>query len=152
MLTQLLFHFSSFALYEPPISSLPFKPSLKISLDIICHASPTVLKCISLGSSQNLLGQGLSAAFLGPALGFLYPGSMPCFSPSSGILSASTPALALPRSFNPSSSGSVAIKEAQFTAACYRSVSHRTHLSLCSAAKAFKTVCVWQQGRQSRII
>lgn len=33
MLTQLLFHFSSFALYEPPTSSLPFKPSLKISLD-----------------------------------------------------------------------------------------------------------------------
>ncbi len=112
----------------------------------------TVLICVSLFSVQNLQGHMLSAAFSSPALGFLYPGSIPCFSSSSSILSASTPALALPRSFNPSSSGSAAIKEAYFNGARYRSISHRTRRSLCSAVKAFKTVCALQQGRQSRTV
>lgn len=150
-------HVSSLTFCQPPISSLPFKPSLNISLNIIClyllpSFSWTVLICVSLVCSQNLQGHRLSAAILGPSLGFLYSGSIPCFSSSSSILSASVPALALPRSFNPSSSGSAAIKEAHFTRARYRSVSHRTRRSLCSAAKAFKTVCVQQQGRQSRIV
>lgn len=73
---------------SPPLPSvslllpLPFKPSSTISLDIICifllpSCSWTVLICVSLFSVQNLQGHRLSAAFLDPALGFLYPGSIP---------------------------------------------------------------------------
>ncbi|CAB1423886.1 unnamed protein product [Pleuronectes platessa] len=61
------------------------------------------------------------APSMGPAQGFLYPGSIPCFSSSSSILSAFTPAIALPHPFNPSSSGSAAIKAAHFNGAHYRS-------------------------------
>lgn len=83
---------------------------------------------------------------------FLYLRSTPCFSSSSKILSASTPALALPHSFNPSSSSSAAVKEVCFTGVYYRSTSHRTRQSFCSAARSFRTVGVQQQGCQSSIV
>lgn len=83
---------------------------------------------------------------------FLYLWSTPCFSSSSKILSASTPALALPHSFNPSSSSSAAVKEVCFTGEYYRSTSHRTRQSFCSAARSFRTVGVQQQGCQSSIV
>lgn len=110
-----------------------------------------LLDCFDISFSLFLLELARAApvrSLLGPS----FVRSVPCFSSSSSIPSASTPALALHRSFNPSCSGSVAIKEPHFTGACYRSVSHRTHTSLCSAVKAFITVCARQQGRQTVIV
>lgn len=95
----------------------------------------TVLTLVSLFSSSNLRGLHLSGSFSDWVLLAPYPAS-----PLHEAFRLH-PRLALHCSFNPSCSGSVAIKEPHFTGACYRSVSHRTHTSLCSAVKAFKTVC-----------
>lgn len=115
------------------------------------HFSWTILISIPLSLSQNLWGCRLSSLSV-RAFRFLYLRSTPCFSSSSKILSASTPALALPHSFNPSSSSSAAVKEVCFTGVYYRSTSHRTRQSFCSAARSFRTVGVQQQGCQSSIV
>lgn len=129
----------------PPLPSL--KESLKLSFDIVCLYLLSfflfaVLICASLFPSQSLQGYRLSAAISVPASGFIYPSSIPCFSTSSSILSVSMPALALPYFFNPSGSGSVAIKEGYFTRSQYRFVLHKRLRSLCATARAFKAVSV----------
>lgn len=140
MLMQLPFHFSSPAFCRLPTSSLPFKLSSKISLDIISLFAAIYLMgcfdiCFSILHPEPEQAETV-CCLLGPALVSLCTGSIPCSS-SSGIRRAFRPALALPRSFNPSSSGSAAIKEAHFTRARYRSVSHRTCCSLSLSSKGF---------------
>lgn len=87
--------------------TVPFKQSLKIYTFFPPPSFPwTVLISICL-SSLNLRVLHVRR-LLGPS----FVGSRACFSSLSSILSASMPVLAL-RSFNPSRSGSVAIKAAQ---------------------------------------
>lgn len=135
----------------PPFPS--FKPSLKLWLDIffICCRLSCALFCYVLLSSPPrawdvtdcLLPsrtQPRASFFLAPYL---------AFPPHQAICLC--PCLLLP-SFNPYGSGSVAMKEAHFTRTHYRSVSRRRRQSLCSTARAFKTVSVQQQGHQSRTV
>lgn len=133
---QILFSLSSHAFCWPPTSFLPFKKfqwTLSVLLLLPPFSRTACLFLLLPEPAAEGTHSGSLAAISGPAL---FPGSIPCFSSSSGILCASTAALALPHSFNPSCSGSAAIKEVHFSGACYRSVSRRTRRSLCSAARA----------------